>query len=343
MDPRGWPGAPPPQGRPLQGGPLQGGPLQGGRPQGGPPQAAPPWSAPGGPYSAGPGPGGPGQPGFPPPGPPTPGGPKWLIPVIVGVVALVLLVGIGVFAFAGDTEAPKAPKGISAPKTVISFPPQQATSEPSAAPTATTAPGPEFTTLSSGCSLLSKATVSRLTPGSDQNADRKNELGNRVFWHCQKRTEFPRNAQSRKLREISLLITFISGDASRPGTRSAVAELARDRAEAQQQAGTETPEEVTKNKYGQYADMPGVGDEAYKQFETWESSYTRNGSGHVTVRIRNAIIEVKYTGSDYRVGNLHLPDKATSRPLNEAAAQKSADDIAREVAASLTSCASCTA
>ncbi|MEU8123203.1 hypothetical protein AB0C21_31205 [Spirillospora sp. NPDC049024] len=85
----------------------------------------------------------------------------------------------------------------------------------------------------------------------------------------------------------------------------------------------------------------GIGDQAFTQHLTLTGPLGRSGSVAATVRLRNAVISVRFRGTTSPLGVDGSPKVGKAVPLDEAAARAGAEAAAREIAKTLAACEDC--
>ncbi|MCQ0008422.1 hypothetical protein [Actinomadura madurae] len=85
----------------------------------------------------------------------------------------------------------------------------------------------------------------------------------------------------------------------------------------------------------------GIGDQAFAQHLTLSGSLGRSGSVAATVRLRNAVISVRYRGTTSPAGVDGAPKAGKTAPLDEAEARAGAEAVARGIAGTLAACKDC--
>ncbi|MEO3826961.1 hypothetical protein [Actinomadura sp. B10D3] len=85
----------------------------------------------------------------------------------------------------------------------------------------------------------------------------------------------------------------------------------------------------------------GVGDQAFAQHLTLTGSLGRSGTVAATVRLRNAVISVRYRGTTSPAGVDGAPKAGKTAPLDEAQARAGAETVARGIAGTLATCKDC--
>ncbi|TDB95621.1 hypothetical protein [Actinomadura sp. 7K534] len=84
-----------------------------------------------------------------------------------------------------------------------------------------------------------------------------------------------------------------------------------------------------------------MGDEAFVGYTTLKGSLGEAGTVTATVRLRNAVITVRYRGTTSRLGKDGSPKAGASKALDEEAARAGAETIAKGVVDALSNCADC--
>jgi hypothetical protein len=94
-------------------------------------------------------------------------------------------------------------------------------------------------------------------------------------------------------------------------------------------------------EYWPVVPLRGVGDAAYRQYEVNRSGVSTVGLGRAVVRLRNAVITVEYSGSDYPADRRGFADRSKAGPLAGENAQQGAAAVAVELTRALAACVTC--
>jgi hypothetical protein len=94
-------------------------------------------------------------------------------------------------------------------------------------------------------------------------------------------------------------------------------------------------------EYWPVVPLRGVGDAAYGQYEINRSGVTSVGLGRAVVRLRNAVITVEYSGTDYPADQRGFADRSKATPLAGENAQLGATGVAAELTQELAACLVC--
>lgn len=84
-----------------------------------------------------------------------------------------------------------------------------------------------------------------------------------------------------------------------------------------------------------------MGDQAFVGYTTLKGPLGEAGTVTATVRLRNAVITVRYRGTTSRLGKDGSPKADASKALDEEAARAGAETIAKGVVDALSNCADC--
>jgi hypothetical protein len=184
------------------------------------------------------------------------------------------------------------------------------------------------------CSLVPGETLERYVPRSDPPVP--NEAVNSAderYGAC----EWEEPAGARGVRVVHRL--NVSVRLHLDGVASAKAEYDAAWNGARSMAGT------TKGAPGSlHAEAPGVariGDQAFAQHLTLSGPLGRTGTVAATVRLRNAVISVRFRGTSTPLDVDGSPKTRAASPLDEAAARAGAEAAARDVAGALAACHDC--
>jgi hypothetical protein len=94
-------------------------------------------------------------------------------------------------------------------------------------------------------------------------------------------------------------------------------------------------------EYWSVVPLRGVGDAAYGQYELNRSGVSSVGLGRAVVRLRNAVITVEYSGSDFPADRRGFADRSKAIPLAGENAQQGAAAVAVELTRALATCVTC--
>ncbi|MEU5880127.1 RDD family protein [Spirillospora sp. NPDC047279] len=276
-----------------------------------------------------------------------PAGPRraFMIPAVLATVVILAAGGIGVAVAApGGTRAADPGRGSAAGTPPVTLPPTPPPTqvpglggvEPD--PAMTTPSGPELTTIDDACALFPKEALGRLAPGATGRPGRETES-----WLCAWKSsrDTGTGSRTRVTREISARITLKKATGTRTATYLAARDIARDRRYAQH------PEEsLTGGGLGQkgpvrYRDLPGLGDEAFVTYRVQEL-VGETGIGKVTVRVRNAVVEITFRGGSNGLDEFGDEVFAGQRAMPEAEARRGAEELARAATTAILACTTCT-
>ncbi|MEV4254032.1 hypothetical protein AB0J52_12815 [Spirillospora sp. NPDC049652] len=85
----------------------------------------------------------------------------------------------------------------------------------------------------------------------------------------------------------------------------------------------------------------GLGDQAFYYHRTSSTTLGKSGESGETVRARNLIVTVSYTGFNARADELGTPADTGRTPLDNATGRPGADALSRDVVNALTTCPTC--
>ncbi|WP_157408123.1 hypothetical protein [Actinomadura atramentaria] len=123
-----------------------------------------------------------------------------------------------------------------------------------------------------------------------------------------------------------------------PAEDAASSAFADDRDVLRGRAGARRKSGADALAYGPADDVSGVGSGAVRQY--WTRSGAADGTEQLSVRYRNLVATVRFSGRDAEAGRADGPDPDPT-PLAEAEARDGADRIARALVAFLDGCADC--
>lgn len=84
-----------------------------------------------------------------------------------------------------------------------------------------------------------------------------------------------------------------------------------------------------------------IGDQAFTHYSTLKGPLGQSGAVAATVRLRNAVISVRYTGTTSPLDKTGSPKPNASKPLDEATARTAAETVTRSVTDTLKACTKC--
>ncbi|TDC79751.1 hypothetical protein [Actinomadura sp. 7K507] len=194
-----------------------------------------------------------------------------------------------------------------------------ATQPPAARPRATRPSTADFTAIADACALPTSASLQRLAPGGDNKAWRTGTDD----WSCYRigrEESLPGTPGHRQLRRVLISLSIASATRSHSATEQAhktfTAQRDRDHA-----------------AWGRRYRVLHIGDDAYSGY----SEIGGDGKAETTVRLRNIIFTVTYTGTTWPPRLL-----APHTPMPEHTARKGAEILAREIARTVITCVACT-
>jgi hypothetical protein len=203
-------------------------------------------------------------------------------------------------------------------------------------PSRETAP-PRFTSMPEACSLVPGEALERYVPNSEPPvpSEARNSAGDR-YEACE--WAEPMGA-ARGVKTLTSHRLNVSVRLHLDGVKPAKSEYDAAWGGARSMAGT------TDGDVGSlHAEAPtviGIGDQAFTQHLTLTGSLGRSGTVAATVRLRNAVISVRYRGTTSPAGVDGSPKAGTTAPLGEAEARAGAEAVARGIAGTLATCEDC--
>jgi hypothetical protein len=193
-----------------------------------------------------------------------------------------------------------------------------------------------FTSVPEPCALVPGETLERYVPGSDPPvpSKAKNSADER-YEAC----EWAEPMGARAARTLTSHRLNVSVRLHLDGVKPAKSEYDAAWGGARSMAGTSDAD--VGSLHAEAPTVIGVGDQAFAQHLTLTGSLGRSGTVATTVRLRNAVITVRYRGTTSPLGVDGSPKAGKAAPLDEAAAREGAEAVARSITNTLATCKDC--